>query len=198
MTTSDEIGVGKRIKELRNQRGWALRKLARNCGLSANAISLIERGETSPTVTSLRLLAGAFNVPISDFFQEDRSKTCAYVKNGQGIRIQNEDAEMESLGFGLKSQQLEPFRVTIEPHTHSFPEPITHPGQEFVYCLKGRIDYKVGEETYLLEPGDCLLFSATVQHSWRNNMSEPAMMLLIFQSSQDQHLARERHLDIKG
>lgn len=195
MAKSDDVKLGKRIKEFRKQRGWALRGLAKRCGLSANAISLIERGENSPTVSSLRRLAEAFNVPISDFFQEDHNKTCTCVKNGEGMRIQNKDVELESLGFGLKSQRLEPFRLTIDPHTETFCEPITHPGQEFVYCLNGQVEYTVGEETYQLGPGDSLLFSAMAEHSWRNNTSEAATILLVFQASRDPHLARQRHLE---
>ncbi|MFO8035144.1 MAG: XRE family transcriptional regulator [Anaerolineales bacterium] len=196
MTKSEDIRLGKRIKEFRKQRGWALRGLAKRCGLSANAISLIERGENSPTVSSLRRLAEAFNVPVSDFFQEDHSKTCTCVRNGSGMRIQNKDVELESLGFGLEHQQLEPFRMIIDPHTETFCEPITHPGQEFVYCLSGQVEYTVGEETYHLDPGDCLLFSAMAEHSWRNKNPEPATILLVFQATQDPHLARQRHLEI--
>lgn len=192
----EDAHVGRRIKQLRSQRGWALRGLARKCGLSANAISLIERGENSPTVSSLRRLAQAFNVPISDFFQEEHNKSCAYVKNGQGIRIQNKDAALESLGFGLKTQQIEPFRMTIDPLTQAFCDPITHPGQEFVYCLSGQVEYNVEGETYQLDPGDSLLFNAASQHSWRNNTPEPAMILLVFQAYKDRHLARQRHLEV--
>jgi len=192
----EEINIGKRINNLRKQRGWALRALAKRSGLSANAISLIEREENSPTVSSLRRLASAFNVPISDFFQEDHTKTCAYVKNGQGMRIKNKDAELESLGFGLQIQQLEPFRMTIDPHTETFCDAINHPGQEFVYCLGGQVEYNVEGKTYPLERGDSLLFNAEFNHSWRNKNSETATILLIFQTNRDRHLARQRHLEI--
>lgn len=195
MIEQEEIKIGERIKIHRKQRGWALRALAQKSGLSANAISLIEREENSPTVSSLRRLALAFNVPISEFFQEDHNKTCAYVKNGQGIRIQNKDAELESLGFGLQIQHLEPFRMTIDPHTETFCDAITHPGQEFVYCLGGQVEYNVEGKTYPLERGDSLLFNAEFNHSWRNNNSETATILLIFQAYRDGHLARQRHLE---
>jgi len=196
VTEQEEIKIGKRIKDLRKQRDWALRALAKRSGLSANAISLIEREENSPTVSSLRRLAAAFNVPISEFFQEDHNKSCAYVKNGQGMRIQNKDAELESLGFGLQIQNLEPFRMTIDPHTETFCDAIAHPGQEFVYCLCGQVEYNVEDKTYLLERGDSLLFNAEFHHSWRNKTSEMATILLIFQAHRDGHLARQRHLEM--
>lgn len=197
MFVDKDINVGKQIKGLRKQKGWTLRELAKRCGLSANGISLIEREENSPTVSSLRRLAAAFNVPISGFFQEEHDETCAYVKNEQGMRIQNEDVVLESLGFGLQNQQLEPFRMTIEPHAEALCGVINHPGQEFVYCLWGQIEYRVEDDTYLLEPGDSLLFNALCKHSWRNETSEPVMILLVFQADRDTHLAKKRHLEIK-
>lgn len=62
------LNVGQRIRRLREQRQLSLRALARLCGLSTNAISLIERGENSPTVSSLHALATALGVSITDFF----------------------------------------------------------------------------------------------------------------------------------
>ncbi|MDZ7845211.1 MAG: cupin domain-containing protein [Anaerolineales bacterium] len=192
----EDADVGQRIKDLRTQRGWTLRELAKNSGLSANAISLIERDENSPTVSSLSRLAQAFNVPISTFFQKDHDKTCVYVQKGQGIRIQNQDAELESLGFGMQTQQIEPFRMTIDPQTEVFGDSISHPGQEFVYCLSGRAEYSVEGETYQLDPGDSLLFDAASPHCWRNQRSEPATILLIFQAYRDRHLAQQLHLEV--
>ena len=63
--------VGQQIRKLRKQRGLSLRALADLCGISANAISLIERRENSPNVSSLHRMAIALNVPITDFFYHE-------------------------------------------------------------------------------------------------------------------------------
>lgn len=86
--------------------------------------------------------------------------------------------------------------MTIDPHTEVFCDSITHPGQEFVYCLKGQVGYSVEDKTYVLDPGDSLLFDAMSQHSWRNKRSEPATILLVFQVYRERHLARQRHLEV--
>ncbi len=189
-----ETSVGKQIKRLRKRRAWALRELADRCGLSANAISLIERGENSPTVSSLHRLATAFEVPITEFFQEEEATSCVFVQKGNGMRIQNADVELESLGFGFPHQQLEPFKMTVDPGMETSSGKISHPGQEFVYCLQGELDYLVGEEHYPLKAGDSLLLDASQPHGWRNPYQEPATILLVFQAIQDRHLARQRHL----
>ena len=193
-----ELIVGQQILRLRKQRRLSLRALADLCGVSANAISLIERNENSPNVSSLHQLATALDVPITDFFYEEKEPTTLFVKNDQGMRYRNNGVELESLGIGLPNQQLEPFRLIVEPGSGSANEPISHPGHEFVYCLKGEIDYYVDEQKYHLEVGDSLLLEASNPHCWKNVSNSPAIILLIFQATLSHHLARQSHLDAEG
>ena len=62
------IDVGGRLRELRQGIGLSMRALARMSGLSANALSMIERGKTSPSVSTLYKLATAMGIPITAFF----------------------------------------------------------------------------------------------------------------------------------
>ena len=195
MDQNTEIIVGQQIRELRKQRGLSLRALAEMCGLSANAISLIERNENSPNVSSLHQMAIALNVPITDFFYQENEPTTLFVKRDKGVRYRNNGVELESLGIGLPNQQLEPFRLTIEPVSRTSDEPISHPGHEFVYCLEGEIEYQVGDYHYHLDIGDSLLLEASKPHSWHNASNKPTIILLIFQATLSQHLARQSHLD---
>jgi transcriptional regulator with XRE-family HTH domain len=187
--------VGPRIRALREQRGLSLRALAERCGLSINAISLIERGENSPTVSSLHLLATALGVKITEFFEDSRENAVVYVRHDQRLATRGHGLLMESLGIGLRQQQLEPFMVTVQAGTGDPGEAIVHPGQEFVCCLEGAILYHVGEQAYHLEAGDSLLFEAAQPHWFRNTGESPARLLMVFQAAEGGHLARRRHLE---
>jgi len=187
--------VGPRIRALREQRGFSLRALAERCNLSINAISLIERGENSPTVSSLHLLATALGVKITDFFEDAREHAVVLVRRDQRLATQGDGLLMESLGIGLRNQQLEPFIVTVDPKAGNTNETIIHPGQEFVHCLAGEIQYLVGGQIYSLKSGDSLLFEATQPHCFRNTSEIPAQVLLIFQAVEGGYLARQRHLE---
>ena len=59
MTDQEQIDVGGRIRGLRNEMGLSLRAMAKRSGLSVNAISRIERGESSPPVVSETFLTAA-------------------------------------------------------------------------------------------------------------------------------------------
>jgi len=197
MAQEIQVSVGKRIKALRTKQGLALRALAQRCGVSANAISLIERGENSPTVSSLHRLATALGVPITEFFQAEESTSSVFVAPGQGMWIQNDDVKLESLGYGLPNQQLEPFRMIVEPGGNNCCDGISHAGEEFVYCISGELEYYVDENHYHLKAGSSLLLDASHPHGWRSINEEPAVLLLIFQATQDSNSARKQHLELK-
>ena len=68
MTAQEIPNVGQRIRTIREAQGHSLRALAERSGLSLNAISLIERGENSPTVSSLHPV----DPPLADIFFDQR------------------------------------------------------------------------------------------------------------------------------
>jgi transcriptional regulator with XRE-family HTH domain len=195
--TSQEANphVGLRIRVLREESGMSLRALAERCGLSVNAISRIERGENSPTVASLHLLAKALAVPITEFFRTAEDRSIVYVKHGQRTKMERSGLALESLGIGLRDQKLEPFIVRMQPSEQSHSEAITHAGQEFVYCLEGEISYQVNDTVYILEQGDSLLFEASQPHRFWNGVASCALLLLVFETGDGHPAARQRHME---
>ena len=74
-----EVLVGKRLRMIRTNRGFSMRTLADRSGLNINTLSLIENGKTSPSVSTLQLLATALDVTLSSFFaQESPEKNVVY------------------------------------------------------------------------------------------------------------------------
>lgn len=196
MVSQAEPQVGNRIRAIREQQGYSLRALAALSGLSINAISLIERGENSPTVSSLQLLATALEVPITEFFSETKNQTAVFVKPSDRLRSQVDGITMESLGIGLRNQQIDPFLLKVSSGKGSLDRPVSHPGEEFVYCLEGTIDYSVGGRTYHLEPGFSLLFEATMPHCFYNRQESTALLLIIFFSGENSHQGRHLHMTL--
>jgi transcriptional regulator with XRE-family HTH domain len=195
MTEQSAPNIGSRIRTIREQRKLSLRALAEKCKLSTNAISLIERGENSPTVSSLHALATALGVKITNFFEETHNQAVVFVKSDQRLRTEGDGLATESLGIGLHNQQIEPFLVIVEPKSNGRCDLITHPGQEFVYCLDGEIEYLLCDQVFHLTAGDSLLFEATQPHCFHNIGKRPGTLLFVFQTIEGNHLARQRHLD---
>jgi transcriptional regulator with XRE-family HTH domain len=191
-----ELNVGQRIRSLRERQGLSLRALADRCGLSTTAISQIERGDNSPTVSSLHMLATALGVSITDLFQDQRLTSAVLIPPEDRLRAEAGGVLMESLGIGLPYQQLEPFMVTLEPGAGNADQPVSHAGEEFVHCLEGSFDYCVDGVLYRLGPGYSLLFEAVRPHYFQNPLDAPARFLLVFQAGGGGALARRIHADI--
>ncbi len=99
-------------------------------------------------------------------------------------RITNEGVSIEALGGRISDQKVDPFHVTLAPHSHAGAAEVVHSGQEFVYCLRGVVEYQVEGIPYTLAAGDFLLFHAELPHSWCNPTEEPAEMLLVLQAAE--------------
>ncbi len=163
------IDVGMRLRQLREERGHSIRELARQSGLSANALSLIERGKTSPSVSTLYKISEALGEPITAFFEIPGEKErIVFRKSTERTRVPFTRGIWEGLGGELFVGHVEPFALTLETGANSGPNPIVHTGHEFVVCLRGQLEYQVEHEIFLLEAGDTLLFAAHLNHRWRN------------------------------
>jgi transcriptional regulator with XRE-family HTH domain len=192
---SEKLLVGQNIKGLRSSEGLSLRALAELSGLSTNAISLIERGENSPTVSSLHSLANALRVPVTAFFEEHGDGQVIHTRKNRRPTSETAGVRMQSLGSGLPNQQIEPFLMTIESESSSTSSQITHGGEEMVYVLKGALTCRIKDEEYKLEKGDSLLFLASQPHIYRNETSKPAQLLIIFQPMVGQLMAHQHYVD---
>ena len=192
----NEPNVGVRLRQLREQRRLSLRDLADRCGLSFNAISRIERGENSPTVSTLHLLATALQISITEFFAAGHEAATVFIRRDRRLRSAVNGVTMESLGSGLRGQQLEPFLVTVVAGAGNMDDPIEHGGEEFVHCLEGTISYRVNDETYTLEAGDSLLFEATQPHCFQNRSDRVARLLIVFQAADGKLQAGQYHLQV--
>lgn len=175
-----EINIGKRLQELRLMQGLSLRALAEMSGLNVNTLSLIENEKTSPNVSTLQQIATALNVPITAFFQPMTSKKdVIFRKKGKRVKINFPQGIFEDLGGGIPLGEGTPLLMTLKAEHESDPNPIIHTGQEFVFCLEGCLVFWVGEEEYVLEPGDSLIFEAHIPHRWENRGENLSRAILI-------------------
>ena len=180
MNDSTLKNVGESLRRLREARNLSMRLLAKNSGLSANALSMIERGRTSPSVSTLYKLADALEVPVTAFFgtPEERQQVI-YLRAHDRSRVPIVRGTWEGLGGEKFVGRVEPFVLNLETGADSGPAPLVHTGHEFVFCLTGSIEYQVEERYFLLSPGDSLLFAAHLCHHWRNAGQGTANVLII-------------------
>src|SRR5690242_5554707 len=163
------VNIGDRLRELREARNISMRALAAKSGLSANALSMIERGKASPSVSTLYKLAEALGISITSFFGSDKERQqVVFLRADERTRISFTRGVFEGLGGEQFVGRVEPFMLTLENSANSGPRTMSHTGHEFVFCLRGELEYQVERQAFHLQPGDSLLFAAHLKHKWRN------------------------------
>lgn len=195
MSEREASDVGLRLRAFRQERGLSLRALAELCDLSPNTISLIERGTSSPSVSTLQRLATALGVPITAFFTDPVERMSVIMTRAdERATSGSSSVVLESLGYGLEQQACDPFLVTLKEGASSGDRLMMHAGHELVFCIKGELDYEVAGEHHRLIPGDALLFHADLPHRWHNPGPEPVEFLLIMQLKEERHESVDQHL----
>jgi transcriptional regulator with XRE-family HTH domain len=194
LNNRNDIDVGRRIREVRMGSGYSIRALAQLSKLNVNTLSLIENGHTSPSVSTLQLIAQTLQVPISTFFESNQDhRKVVYQPQGKRPHATFSHGVIEDLGAGMTRFGAEPLIVTLKPKAESGKIPIVHTGREFVYCLEGHIAYQVDKEVYQLSPGDSLMFEAYLPHRWQNRDETAARLLLVLCPMDQRDQPSERH-----
>lgn len=171
--------IGKKIRKFRRSRGWTLEELADQTDLSPGFLSQIERGQAHPSLTSLKAIADALEIPLSQFFVPPLN-TSMVTRAGERKTFQVDSSPLRysSLSGPIDGKKLEPLLVELPPR-YEAPPAFAHEGEEFIYVLEGRLTLVIQEEEYPLEPGDSIHFLSQVPHTMKNPHAEPAKVIWI-------------------
>jgi transcriptional regulator with XRE-family HTH domain len=170
---ADEPAVGATIRRLREERRLSLKEVAARSGLTQSFLSQVERDLTSPSVASLRKVAQAFGVPLAALFQGPPIPTDRVVRWGERRQLVHPKRQWRDyLLTPNLTGKLQVILSVIEPGGGSGEEPYAHDSdEECVVILRGRLEFWVGPDRYLLEEGDSIVFESRVPH--RNSNPGP-------------------------
>lgn len=65
------VEFGKRVRNLRKERGWSQERLAEVSGIHRNYVSDMERGERNVSLKIINRIAKAMEIKISDLFHNE-------------------------------------------------------------------------------------------------------------------------------
>lgn len=179
------IRIAQQVREIRLARGYTLDILASRCQVSRSAISLIERGEASPTAVVLEKLANGLGVPLTQLFDSPQN-----TQSPQPMVRRTQQAEWKDPETGYIRRQVSlpnwksPFqiveiefpaqsRVTYETSTNS------KVVLQQIWVIEGQIDIQLGENFYALQEGDCLAMQLDQPIIYSNPSSKAARYILV-------------------
>ncbi len=182
-STSASIGatpeVGGRLRALRKSQGMSARALAEALGISASAISQIERGVLQPSVSRLIAITDALAVPLASVFDEQPDAAQELSATAGGFAMQRaEQASVVVLESGVTFRRLSPgqtpgvdyFESTYPPGStaHSEVELFRHDGYEVGTMISGEITVDFESERVVLRAGDAISYPCSRPHRLHN------------------------------
>ena len=182
--------IAGRVRELRATRGLSLDALANKSGVSRSMISLIERGESSPTAVVLEKLAAGLSVTLASLF--DATAPADQHPSGPVAR-RADQAQWQDPASGYRRRNVSPPGV---PQPMQIVEVHFPAGQRVafeasardirvhqqVWVLEGAIDITFGAERHQLHRGDCLAMQLRGATMFHNPTRKPARYVVVIAS----------------
>ena len=164
------LELGRRIKQERLRRGLTLKDIEAKVGISATHLSEVERGKSSPTVGVLEKIARALGTRSALLIDAASGLPVSHTRPGHRRVVFNEHVTVrtESLSMSFPGAEISILLKTYAAGVAPLGPQHAHEGEEFVHVLQGRLDVRVGDEDYKLDPGDSLHFKSTRPHAYRN------------------------------
>lgn len=181
-----EVAIGREVRAHRKQKGITVAELSMQTDLSIGMLSKIENGNTSPSLTTLQTLANVLSVPLTSFFRQyEERREAVHTKAGEGVEIDREGTRaghqynlLGHIGGNASGVIVEPYLITLTEKSDTF-ETFQHSGIETIYMLEGEVEYRHGNDTFHLKPGDTLFFDSDAPHGPEKLVKLPAKYLSI-------------------
>lgn len=169
--------LGTKIKRLRLQNNLTQEELADRCELTKGYISQLENELTSPSITTLEDILNALGTTFADFFKDEKEEKVAFTE-AEFIEKVADTHKIEWLVPNAQKNEMEPIRVTVEPHT-TLEEDVPHEGEEFGYVISGRVWLHIGQAAYCVKKGEVFYFTSDKPHRLENRTNEKAVVLWV-------------------
>ncbi len=165
-----DLELGTRLRAIRQRFGLSQRELARRAGITNGTVSLIEQGQVSPSVGSLRRLTGALSLSLAEFFAFDLDALArtAFFRSDELTEIGTGPVSLRRVG---RPDQIGAMQVLHERYAigaDTGQEMLCHRGEEAGVVTRGKVLVTVGSEARELGPGDAYYFESRIPHRFQN------------------------------
>jgi transcriptional regulator with XRE-family HTH domain len=161
--------VGERLKVVRTKAGLSQRELARRAGMTNGALSNIEQGKVSPSVSSLEKILGAIPVSLQEFFSAEASLPTSIFRRDSFARVNQNDTEYLMMSVGeIDHAAVYLSHQSFMPGALVNSEWMIHRGQIAGIVVSGRLGLQLDGIDYLLESREGFHFSIQRPHIFHN------------------------------
>lgn len=162
--------VGKRIRQLREERGISIENLSNLTGFDIPRLQAIENGQEKPQLGTVMKLSKALDSAVGRLVSGMGSKLYSITRKNERKKIARSSSKTGqqnvysymSLAPEVQGRHMEALIVQLEKSGNK--EISIHNGEEFIFVLDGVVALSIGKETFDLDPGDSAYYLSTTSH----------------------------------
>jgi transcriptional regulator with XRE-family HTH domain len=166
---------GSKIREIRQSKNLTLNEIAERTKLTASYLSQIERNIIDPSISSLRKISMALEVPIYTFLtSEDKQHVLIKANECRKLALPNSEIQYEFISpmagetGKIGNARMEVIYFKLEPKGWSNEDFVIHAADECIFVVSGTIEIYLDKEKFTLEEGDSIYITENVPHRMFN------------------------------
>ena len=156
--------VARNVVQLRELRGWTQQQLSRLSGVPRPTVATLESGSANPTLAVLVRVGSALQVGLDELVGPPRASARRYPASELATRRRGQVEVRQLLPDAIPGVIVE--RMAFAPGARLKGVPHTPGTREYLTCERGRVQLTASGESYLLEPGDVVVFRGDQRHGY--------------------------------
>lgn len=180
----DALSMGEQLHVLRKSRKLTLQDIAKMTGVSASAVSKIERGELSPTLGTMQRIAEGLKIDIVSLLSGSSTDVQPYGrrsvnKASSGRQHLTSTCVNRLLSSDLREKRMLPVRTTVTArHVDDYVDWARSDSEIFLFVLSGiLVLHSRAYEPLRLNAGESVYYDANIQHAWTSEGDTDAEVL---------------------
>ena len=175
--------IGKRLQELRKARGMSLTDLAEKSGVQIATLSRIEHLKMTGTIESHMNIARALDIDITQLYtgiiKEEDKVDLRTGRSATDVFVHSDKSSYEILTSNILSKKMMPVLLKIESGGKTNMEQNRGGTEKFIFVLEGKIEARIGKESYSHSRYNTLYFDASLEHGLINQGKTTAKVLCV-------------------
>ena len=190
MADKQEKTMGSLVGAIRRERGWTLKQMSEAVQIPLSTLAKVESDKLSLSYDKLQMLTQRLGVSMADFFSQTRDETGSpkavigrrsLAALATTVNIETQNYVYRYLCVDLTHKRMVPILVDVKARSlEEFGDPVSHPGEEFLYVLEGEIQIHL--EFYapmVLRAGEGIYIDSQMRHAYTLGNCDKASLLAV-------------------
>lgn len=170
--------VSFKLRILRQKAGLTLDELSTESGLNKGFLSRLERGEKTPSISTVLKLAKILNTHASHLFGESILEEAIHVRRAPPVSlVKPSEGGPSYIPLSSTDSAAETFLLTPSPEYSE--GHASHGGEELFYVLNGKVSVEFADRTVELQQGDFLQFHGYLLHRVRRTSKQASVLMVV-------------------